>query len=201
MNDRQKEGWREGWTSFGGKCRQANKSYLYTMIKISRANAGQGRGAAYLVSVESSGCPGANCLKQELRQTPAGETWQGEGRGGLTWHMLSWVSTPSCCSVLCHAASQEGVTGGFPSPCPFTAALCIPTAGAIHPDELEARPGTGPAAHSPEPDNHHAGTGCQPHEPDHSSDPQADCGGGTGKRRAPEGQAGPPGFLSLPLSW
>lgn len=40
-------------------------------------------------------------------------------------------------------------------------AVSLLTAGTVHPDEPEAGAGTGPAAHGPEPDGHHAGAGHQ----------------------------------------
>lgn len=65
---------------------------------------------------------------------------------------------------------------------PITPVHGLPTAGKVHPDEPEVRAGAGPAAHSAEPDGHHAGAGHQSPEPDHSTDPKAHrCGSaGTG---------------------
>lgn len=64
----------------------------------------------------------------------------------------------------------------------MTPAHGLPTARKVHPDELEVGAGSGPAAHGPESDRHHAGTGHQPSEPDHCPDPQADRRGGSGTR-------------------
>lgn len=116
----------------------------------------------------------------------------------MAWHDTSSARCPPLAVALCSAMELRGQDRqASPSSCSFTTALCLPTAGAVHPDELEIRPGAVPTAHNPEPDNHHAGTEGQAHESYHGSDPQADCCGGTGNRRATR----EPGWSSrLPVS-
>lgn len=135
---------------------------------------------------DPSGCPAGDRWFATRIKTEASGGNLGKGNTGLTGHSLSQGSTLAAApysASLCGRERQEAP----PSPCPVTAALCLPTAGEVHPEEFEVKPGAGRTAHSPEPDKHGASTRRRRREPDCGSDPQVDFCGGPGNRRATRG--------------